>query len=646
MRPVAGPDAVLVMLEYSRWKYAIVLIVVLVSALYALPNIYPQDPSVQISASRGAKVDDALKQRVAQTLDKAGLKPKEIELQGENLLVRTVDPDAQSKSADALRDALGNNYTVALNLASNVPDWLTAIGARPMALGLDLQGGVHFLMEVDRKAAIDKRFDAYLEDVRVKLRDAGVGYESVERSGERGIWITLNRAADLQKAQGLVQQSLTASATDTGSAGFVAPNAFNVDASGNLIKVQVSEEIVRGMTLNAIEQNLGTLRNRINALGVAEPVIQRQGADRILIQLPGVQDTAAAKRMLGATATLEYRGVYEGNALEARETGNVPAGARLYESRDLGPDGKPSPVLLNKRIIVSGEDMVDARSSVDQNGLPAVQVSLNSSGGQRMLQFTTENVNKPMAVVYIERVPVSRMIDGKEVRSFQVKEQVISVANVNEPFGKNFITTGLERKEAEDLSKLLRAGALAAPMDFVEERTVGPSLGKQNVERGLKAVAFSFLFALAFFLIYYRMFGLVTCLALLLNLLMVFALMSVFGATMSLPGLAGIALTVGMSVDANVLINERIREELRAGLPPLTAISEGYDRASGTILDANITAFLAGLAMFVFGTGPLKGFGITTMLGIATSAYTAVSVSRAIATLIYGRRRKLQSIAI
>ena len=646
MRPVAGPDAVLVMLVYSRWKYVIALLVVLISALYALPNIYPQDPSVQVSAGRGAKVDDALKQRVAQALNKAGLKPKEIELEGENLLVRTRDLDAQSKSGDALRDALGSNYDVAFTLASNVPDWLTAIGARPMALGLDLQGGVHFLMEVDRKAAIDKRFDAYLEDVRVQLRDAGVGYESVERSGERGISVTLNRAADVQKAQGLVQKSLTASASDTGSSGFVAPNAFSIGANGNIITVQVSEEIVRGMTLNAIEQNLGTLRNRVNALNVAEPVIQRQGPDRILVQLPGVQNPGDAKRILGATATLEYRGVYEGNALEARETGNVPAGARLYEGRDIGPDGKPNPVLLNKRIIVSGEDMVDARSSVDQNGLPAVQVSLNSSGGQRMLQFTTENVNKPMAVVYIERVPVSRMVDGKEVRSFQVREQVISVANVNEPFGKTFITTGLERKEAESLSKLLRAGALAAPMDIVEERTVGPSLGKQNIERGLKAVAFSFLFALAFFLVYYRMFGLVTCLALLLNLLMVFALMSVFGATMSLPGLAGIALTVGMSVDANVLINERIREELRAGLPPLTAISEGYDRASGTILDANVTAFLAGLAMFAFGTGPLKGFGITTMLGIATSAYTAVSVSRAIATLIYGRRRKLQSIAI
>ena len=400
------------------------------------------------------------------------------------------------------------------------------------------------------------------------------------------------------------------------------------------------------MTLNAVEQNLGTLRNRVNSLGVAEPVMQRQGADRVVVQLPGVQDTAAAKRTLGATATLEYRSVYEGNAIDARETGNVPPGARLYASRNLGADGKPIPVLLNKRIIVAGEDMVDARTSLDNNGLPAVLVTLNSAGGQRMLQFTTENVNKPMAVVYIERVPQVRIVDGEVVKTFQVKEEVISIANINEPFGKTFQTTGLERTEADDLSKLLKAGALAAPMDFVEERTVGPSLGKQNVERGLKAVVFSFIFALVFFLFYYRMFGVVTCIALLLNLLMVFALMSVFGATMSLPGLAGIALTVGMSVDANVLINERIREELRAGLPPQKAISEGYDRASGTILDANITAFLAGLAMFAFGTGPLKGFGVTTMLGIATSAYTAVSVSRGIATLIYGSRRKLQSVAI
>ncbi|MBN8211446.1 MAG: protein translocase subunit SecD [Xanthomonadales bacterium] len=633
------------MLEYPRWKYAVILVVMLLSALYALPNIFPQDPSVQITANRGAKIDDAFEQRVSQTLTKAGVKPKSVEKQGKNLLVRATDPDMQTKAYDALRESFSNdgNYVVALNLASNVPSWLSAIGAKPMSLGLDLQGGVHFLMEVDKKAAIDKRFEVYLSDIRSSLRDEGIGYSSVERDGNTLV-VTLTQATDLNKAQGLIQKNLSANALDAGAA--ASANAFTYDTNANILRIGVSDEMVRQMTLNAVEQNLGTLRNRVNSLGVAEPVMQRQGADRVVVQLPGVQDTAAAKRTLGATATLEYRSVYEGNAIDARETGNVPPGARLYNSRNIGADGKPVPVLLNKRIIVAGEDMVDARSSLDSNGLPAVLVTLNSAGGQRMLQFTTENVNKPMAVVYIERVPQVRIIDGKEVKSVQVKEEVISVANVNEPFGKTFQTTGLERTEADDLSKLLKAGALAAPMDFVEERTVGPSLGKQNVERGLKAVAFSFIFALVFFLFYYRMFGVVTCVALLLNLLMVFALMSVFGATMSLPGLAGIALTVGMSVDANVLINERIREELRAGLPPQKAISEGYDRASGTILDANITAFLAGLAMFAFGTGPLKGFGVTTMLGIATSAYTAVSVSRGIATLIYGRRRKLQSVAI
>ena len=633
------------MLEYPRWKYAVILVVMLLSALYALPNIFPQDPSVQITANRGAKIDDALKQRVSQTLAEAGVKPKSVENQGKNLLVRAIDPDSQTKAYDALRESLGSNgnYVVALNLASNVPSWLSAIGAKPMSLGLDLQGGVHFLMEVDKKAAIDKRFEVYLSDIRSSLRDQNIVYQSVERDGN-ALVVTLGQAAELKKAQGLIQKNLNANALDSGV--IASANAFTYDAVGNTLRIGVSDEMVRQMTLNAVEQNLGTLRNRVNSLGVAEPVMQRQGADRVVVQLPGVQDTAAAKRTLGATATLEYRSVYEGNAIDARETGNVPPGARLYASRNLGADGKPVPVLLNKRIIVAGEDMVDARTSLDNNGLPAVLVTLNSAGGQRMLQFTTENVNKPMAVVYIERVPQVRVVDGKEVKTFQVKEEVISIANINEPFGKTFQTTGLERTEADDLSKLLKAGALAAPMDFVEERTVGPSLGKQNVERGLKAVVFSFIFALVFFLFYYRMFGVVTCIALLLNLLMVFALMSVFGATMSLPGLAGIALTVGMSVDANVLINERIREELRAGLPPQKAISEGYDRASGTILDANITAFLAGLAMFAFGTGPLKGFGVTTMLGIATSAYTAVSVSRGIATLIYGRRRKLQSVAI
>jgi preprotein translocase subunit SecD len=633
------------MLEYARWKYVVALLVLVFSVLYALPNIFPQDPSVQVSATRGAKVDAALQQQVSAALQKAGLKSKSIAIEGDNLIVRLADNETQAKASDELGGSLGDRYVVALNSASNVPGWLSAIGAKSMPLGLDLQGGVHFLLEVDKKAAVDKRFNSYLEDLRSLLRDNRIAFESVERSGANRIVATLAPSADAAKARTLIEETLNANMQD--SSGFSVLNAFKYERVGNIVNIDLSDDVIRQMTLNAIEQNLGTLRNRINALGVAEPVIQRQGAERIVVQLPGLQDPARAKIMIGAAATLEYRAVYEdGDALEAARTGIVPPGAKLYFRRDIGPDGQPLPVLLKKRIIASGEDMVDARVSVDQNGLPAVSVTLNAAGGQRMSDFTGENVNKPMAVVFIERIPQTRIVDGKKVQTAVTKEEVISIANVNEPFGKRFITTGLERTEAESLSRLLKAGALAAPMDFKEERVVGPSLGKQNIERGLTAVAFSFIFALAFFLIYYRMFGLVTCLALLLNLLMVFALMSLFGATMSLPGLAGIALTVGLSVDANVLINERIREELRAGLPPQTAIAEGYNRASGTILDANITAFLAGLAMAVFGSGPLRGFGITTMLGIATSAYTAVSVSRAIATLIYGRRRKLKSVAI
>jgi preprotein translocase subunit SecD len=376
--------------------------------------------------------------------------------------------------------------------------------------------------------------------------------------------------------------------------------------------------------------------------------VQRQGADRIVVQLPGVQDTAQAKRIIGATATLEYRGVVEGNAYEAARSGNVPPQARIYNRRETGPDGQPIPVLLNKRVIASGEHLQDASSFFDaQSGTPAVRVRLSTVGGQRMFDYSSINIGKPMAVVYIERVPSVRMVDGKEVRTTRVEEEVISVATIQGALGRDFQTTGLDSmKEAADLALLLRAGSLAAPMDIVEERIIGPSLGAENVERGLRAVAFSFAFALLFFLVYYRMFGVITCLALVLNLLMVVALMSMLGFTLTLPGLAGIALTVGMSVDANVLINERIREELRAGMPPQAAIATGYERASGTIADANLTALLAGIALFAFGTGPVQGFAVALILGILTSMYTAVSVSRGIATLIYGRRRKLKSVAI
>lgn len=621
------------MLTYARWKYVVLVLAILFSTIYALPNLYQKDPSVQVTANRGAPIDEALVQRVSETLAKAGIPTKDVEIEGDNLLVRLTGTDDQSRAADALAPVLGNDYVTALNLASTVPAWLDRIGAQGMLLGLDLQGGVHFLMQVDQKAALDKHLDAIVEDVRVVLRDSRVRYESVTRRPDNSISVRLVDAADANEARKKILASQP---------------ALRLDGSGQTLSLQIPDTELQRMMTDALNQNLGTLRNRINALGVAEPLIQRQGNDRIVVELPGVQDTAQAKRVIGATATLEYRAVVEGDAYDAVASGNVPPQAKVYYRKELGIDGKPVPILLNKRVIASGDQLIGATSMLDpQSGTPAVSVRLDSAGGQRMFDFTSGNVGKPMAVVYIERIPQVRMVDGKEIRSTKVSEEVISVANINGVFGKEFQTTGLDSaKEAADLALLLRSGSLAAPMDFVEERIVGPSLGRENIENGMKAVVYSFSFALLFFLVYYRMFGIITCTALLLNILMLVAIMSLFGFTMTLPGLAGIALTVGLSVDANVLINERIREELRDGMPPKSAIAIGYEKATGTIMDANITTVLAGVAMFAFGTGPVKGFAVSLIVGILTSMYTAVSASRAFATLIYGRRGKLKSIAI
>ncbi|WP_256645229.1 protein translocase subunit SecD [Thermomonas paludicola] len=613
------------MLEFPRWKYVLILVILAISVLYSLPNKYQKDPSVQITANRGSQVDDALKSQVAAILDAAHLAPKSIGKEGDNLVVRLASLDDQTRANDLIREKVGDGYIVALNLASTVPDWLTRLHGKPMVLGLDLVGGVHFAMQVDKQAAVDKRFEAFADDIRTTLREARVGYRSVERSGTSTLRVVLSNAADADKARAALvkaQSTLT----------------YASDASGILVTVPQAE--MQQIASSAIEQNLTTLRNRVNELGVAEPIIQRQGEDRIVVELPGVQDTAEAKRMIGATATLEYRAVVDGNAQEAADSGRIPPEARLYRDRA----GRP--VLLNKRVIATGDQMVTASTATDQNGMPAVSVTLNGVGGQRMFDFTSANVGKPMAVVYTERIPQVTMVDGKEVRSFKVKEEVISVANISGVFGKQFQTTGLEREEADNLSKLLRAGSLAAPMDFVEEYVIGPSLGAENVARGIKAVTFSFLFTLVFFGIYYRMFGFITSVALLFNLLIVVAVMSMFGATMTLPGFAGLALSVGLSVDANVLINERIREELRLGMPAKSAISEGYERASHTIMDANLTGLIVGVALYAFGTGPLKGFALTMIIGIFASMFTAITVSRALASLIYGRRKKLQSVAI
>ena len=627
------------MLEFPRWKYVLILIVVLASALYALPNLYPQDPSVQITANRGFAIDDALRARIDTALKQAGVQPKQIEVDDGTLLVRLPGLDEQTKANDALRQALGEDYLVALNLASTVPDWLGNLGARPMVQGLDLQGGVHFVLQVDQKAALDKRVEGYLEDIRVTLRDKRIRYTSVERRPNNSIVVTLAADEDAAAAQQALAQTLSSRSNAAGT--LATGSGLTYQAAGQQITIGLPQAELEQIASEAIEQNLTTLRNRINEIGVAEPIIQRQGNDRVVVQLPGVQDTAEAKRLIGATATLEFRAVVEGNAADAVASGRIPPEAKVYQLRDNG-----GPVLLNKRVLASGDEMVNARVGVDNNGLPAVDVTLNNVAGQRMFDYTSANVGKLMSVVYIERVPTVTMVDGKEVRSVRVREEALAPTRIAGVFGKNFQTTGLEKTEAENLAKLLRAGSLAAPMDFIEERVVGPSLGKENVERGTKAVVFSFIFALAFFLVYYRMFGLITCIALLLTLVMVVAVMSLFGATMTLPGFAGLALTIAMSVDANVLINERIREELRAGVPPQAAIATGYDKASGTIFDSNMTALLAGVALYAFGTGPLKGFALTMVIGILTSVFTAVTVSRGIATLIYGGRRKIKSIAI
>ncbi|MDH5832015.1 protein translocase subunit SecD [Luteimonas sp. M1R5S18] len=628
------------MLDFPRWKYALILVVVLLSALYAAPNLFQKDPSVQVTRNRpAAVVDAALVERVRSILDEAGVSGGEISLEGDQVLVRLPDATTQTRAADALRPALGEEYSAALNLVPTTPAWLESFGARPMSLGLDLQGGVHFMMQVDQQAALEKRVDAYADAIRSALREARIGYTGAERRPDNSVLVTLTEGADVAAARAAVATALEGlgASTAMGTGGPV------IEVEGSRIHVRLSEGEINRIATDAIEQNRNVIANRINAIGVAEPVLQRQGEDRLVIQLPGLQDTAEAKRLIGATATLEFRAVTgdESQAAAALADNSVPAGSRIYY------DQNGQPLLLSRRLLVSGDELVNAQPQTDpQTGLPAVSITLNAAGGKRMLDHTLENVGNRLGIVYVERIPTVTVVNGEEVRSARTVERVISSSTIRGVFGKDFQTTGLSREEAAALAKQLKAGALAAPMDFVEENVIGPTLGAENVARGTQAVMYAFVFTLLFFAIYYRMFGLITCMALLLNLLMVVAVMSLFGATMTLPGFAGLALSIGMSVDANVLINERIREELRAGLPPRTAIASGYEKASGTIFDSNMTALLAGIALYAFGTGPLRGFAVTMVIGILTSVFTAVTVSRGVATLIYGGRRKLKSIAI
>jgi preprotein translocase subunit SecD len=624
------------MSDFPRWKYALVAIVLVFGFLYALPNAFVPVPSVQVIASRGAVLDAGIEQKVAGLLKQQNVPYSALALSGDQLSVNFANADAQGKAADVIKAGLGDDYTVALNLASTVPSWLRMLHANSMPLGLDLQGGVHFLMAVDQSATIDKQENRYAEDIRVLLRDKAIRYDSVTRNANQGIVVVLRSAADRSSASAAIAaDNPDLILTEGGSSG----DRFVLNASVKPAKLQ---DLARA----AITQNVSTLRNRINALGVSEPIIQQQGDDHIVVELAGVQNPAEAKKVLGAIATLQYRpGVgFPGDpaAQEAARTGNIPPDANLYYMRDTR-----APVLVSKRIIVTGDELADASSGSDQQtGTASVNVTLNASGAAKMLDFTTNNVGKPMAVVYVETVYDTKVVDGKEVRVPKVTEEVISDATINGVFGKNFQTTGLGTpKQASELALLLKGGSLAAPMDIVEEQVIGPSLGQDNIDKGFKAVLLGLGLVLIAAAIYYKLFGLVADIALFFNLVLLVAVMSMVGVTLTMPGIAGIVLTLGMAIDANVLICERIREELRNGSTPLASIRAGYEKAWATILDANVTHLIAAVALTTMGSGPIKGFGVTLLIGILTSMFTSVTLTHAITALIHGGR-KLKTLSV
>ncbi|WP_243049647.1 protein translocase subunit SecD [Dyella sp. RRB7] len=624
------------MSDFPRWKYALVAIVLVLGIVYALPNVFLPVPAVQITANRNGTVDPALEQKVVDALKQQNIANTGIEIENDHLLASFANADVQKSAADAIKAAVGDDYTVAFNLKSTVPGWLSAIGAKPMPLGLDLQGGVHFLMQVDQSDVIDKQETRYADDIRSLLREKNIRYESVVRNAQRGqgISVVLKSAEDRTAAANAIAAEYPDLVSQDGS------------ATGDrfVLNAVVRPDKLRDLSLNTIRQNLGTLRNRINQLGVSEPIIQQQGDSRIVVELAGVQDTAEAKKLIGATATLEYRAGYGSpqDAADAQRTGIIPPDARLYRER-----GTNRPILLSKQIIVTGDQLTNANSTTDQQtGRPAVSIELNSAGAKRMLDFTTNNVGKYMGVVYVERVVDTKTVDGKEVRTPKITEEVISYAQIQGVFGKQFQTTGMSSpKEASDLALLLRGGSLAAPVDIVEERVIGPSLGQDNIQKGMRAVMIGLALVLLAAALYYKLFGLVADVALFFNLVILVAVMSAIGVTLTMPGIAGIVLTLGMAIDANVLICERIREELRNGSTPHAAIRAGYDKAWATILDANVTHLIAALALTTMGSGPIKGFGVTLLIGILTSMFTSVTVTHAITALIHGHR-KLKTLSV
>lgn len=616
--------------QFSALKNTLIAFFLLLAALYALPNVFGSDLAVQISATGDAALVQSDLDKVKKTLDTKSITYKSVELTGRRILARFSDNKSQLKAKESLKLELGRNYVTALNLAPSVPSWLADLGGKAMSLGLDLRGGVHFLLEVDMHAVINMSINKSYNEVRSLLRKDRL-YKRVEIQGNH--LVILFKTSET-KDKGL--EIIKAELTDL--------EVLEVESDNDLqVSIGITENAQTEAKNNALKQNITTLRNRVNELGVAEPIIQQQGLERIVVQLPGVQDTARAKEILGAVATLEFRLVDEKNDPQtAIQSGRTPVGSKLYYFRD----GRP--LLLKTRVITTGENITGASSGIDsENATPMVNITLDSAGGRAMLDTTKKYLHHRMAVVFIENKVETILEKGKIFKKRSTTQDVINAATIQGTFSSRFQITGIDSaREARNLALLLRAGSLSAPIEIIEERTIGPSLGADNINKGVMSVIIGFILVLIFMAIRYRVFGLVANVALTLNLVMIVAVLSLLQATLTLPGIAGIVLTVGMAVDANVLIFERIKEELGTNSNIQKAISAGYDKAVLTIADANITTLIAALVLFSFGTGPVKGFAITLSIGIVTSMFTAIIVSRAIINKIYGGKKKLEEISI
>lgn len=623
-------------MHYPAWKYILIAVVLAIAGLYALPNLYPDEPAVQITgASAGTELtSDVLVQSEA-LLDKAGLAYHDGSFANNSALIRLNTAEDQLKAQETLRQNLGENYVVALNLAQTTPQWLKSIGAKPMKLGLDLRGGVRFVLEVDMDKALEQRLTVATQEVRRNLRTAKIAIKSL-RTTQNGMVLTFNSNDERNLAQNALQGSMM---------DFVLkPLASN---DGAVLELSYTEQALNQINEYAVGQNLTTLRNRINELGVAEALVQSQGTNRIVVELPGVQDTAEAKRVLGRTANLEFRMVSEDTH---HFTGGIaPAGSEAFAFGTL--DGPP--ILLDRQAIVTGDKVQNAQSGVDENGRPQVSITLDTAGGRLMQNATRTSVGKQMAVLFIEnKQRVGYEIDSatgetKEVRQPYSEARVINRATIQAVLGSSFVITGLDSPaEASELALLLRSGALAAPMYFVEERTIGPSLGQDNIDKGLNASKIGYLLVFLWMIVFYRACGVIANIALAFNIITLAAVMSIIGSSLTLPGIAGIVLTMGMAVDANVLIFERIREELAGGAKPKSAIVTGFDRAFSSIFDGNLTTLLVAFILFAIGTGPIKGFAITLAVGIITSLFTAIIVTRALMQIWYGNRKNLTKISI